>query len=61
MEYEKEGNVKNDSQVCSLHSRMRGWGLLAGQWFGEVSPEFSFGRVQSVLVMGNSSGHIESG
>lgn len=37
-------------QVCSLHSRMGGWGLLAGERFGEVSPEFSFGHVEPVWL-----------
>lgn len=35
------------------------WGLLAGEWCGEVHFEFCCAHTEFLLVMGHSSCHVE--
>lgn len=54
----KKGNFKNDPQVSSLHSRMRGAGLAGRRMVWEVSPELRFRHVEFEGTVGHSSGHV---
>lgn len=54
----KKGNFKNDPQVSSLHSRMRGAGLAGRRMVWEVSPELHFRHVEFEGTVGHSSGHV---